>query len=392
MVFMKNHGEEPNYAELARRYNCDYRTVKRYFEGDGSLKERKKNPSKLDKFKEIIEDKLELGCTYASIYHFIKKLGYDGKYTIVREYANKVKVIKTKKATVRFETMPGLQAQVDWKEHLTMISREGEVFTVNIFLLVLGYSRLKFLKLTLDRNQDTLKEALVEGFKYIGGIPKEILFDNMKTVIDQSRSHFMDAVVNEDFYAFSKHMGFEVIACRAYRPETKGKVEALAKFTSRLQPYNHDFVSLDELNEIVKMVNDDINHEISQATNEIPLTRHKNEKEYLLPLPRAELLLNFLTKPLTRIVTKESLITYQNNKYSLPPYYIGKTLTIKPSAVNLDIFDNGVLIMRHPLSNKKYNYKKEHYIEILKSDALPFKNDDDINRIAEKNLKLYDNL
>ena len=190
MRFMKKDTLEPNYAQLARRYQCDYRTVKRYFESDGTLKERRKIPSKLDDYKKIIEEKLEMSCTYMSIFKFILKRGYVGKYTILREFARSIKIDKTNKATIRFETNPGLQAQVDWKERLSMTSRQGELFEINIFLMLLGFSRMKYLQLTLDRNQDTLKSALIDGFKYYQGIPKEILFDNMKTVVDQSRSNF----------------------------------------------------------------------------------------------------------------------------------------------------------------------------------------------------------
>jgi transposase len=152
-----------------------------------------------------------------------------------------------------------------------MISRKGEVFEINVFLMILGFSRMKYLQLTLDRNQDTLKSALINGFKYYQGIPKEILFDNMKTVVDQSRSNFQEAVINSHFYEFAKDMGFEIIACRPYRLQTKGKVEALAKLMSRLQPYNHEFDTIDQLAEVVQMMNEDLNMDISLATNKVPI-------------------------------------------------------------------------------------------------------------------------
>ncbi len=384
MEFMKKENIEPNYAELARIYQCDYRTVKRYFKSDGTLKERRKQPSKLDNFKEVIEEKVEISCTYTAIFKFIQKRGYEGKYTILREFARSIKIDKTNKATIRFETNPRLQAQVDWKEKLAMTSRLGEVFDINIFLMILGFSRMKYLQLTLDRNQDTLKSALINGFKYYQGIPKEILFDNMKTVVDQSRSNFQEAVINQNFYEFAKDMGFEVIACRPYRPQTKGKVEALAKLMSRLQPYNHEFDTIDQLDEIVRMLNDDLNHDISYATNKVPIDLHKIEKEYLLPLPNRDLLDNYLTKPITRVVTKEAMVTYLNNKYSLHPNYIGKTVVLKIDDNHLQIMFDGIVIASHPLSSQKFNYQKDHLIQILKSDAFAHKSDDEINRIAEK--------
>lgn len=144
MKLMKKENIEPNYAELARIYQCDYRTVKRYFESDGTLKERRKIPSKLDDYKEAIEEKLEMSCTYMSIFKFIQKRGYEGKYTILREFARSIKIDKTNKATTRLETNPGLQAQVDWKERLSMTSSQGEVFETNVFLMVLTLIRVAF--------------------------------------------------------------------------------------------------------------------------------------------------------------------------------------------------------------------------------------------------------
>ena len=223
MEIMKKQDIKPNYAELAKRYGCDYRTVKRYYEEDEEAKtERKPRPSKLDGYRETIEAKAEIPCTAAAIYHFIRKQGFTGKYTIVKKYCQTIKQERMKKATIRFETNPGLQGQVDWKESMRLVSRQGEVFEINIFLIILGYSRLKYLELTLDRNQSTLLQAMVNSFRYYGGVPREILFDNMRTVVDQSRTAYGQAVINATFYEFSKDLGFEVIACRGYRPETKG--------------------------------------------------------------------------------------------------------------------------------------------------------------------------
>lgn len=390
MKIMKQEGTKPNYAELSRRWNCDYRTVKRYFEQDLVPKRKVTKPSKLDPYKTIIEEKANLGCTTSSIYHFIKKKGYEGKYTILRDYIKSIKVEGNQKATIRFETNPGLQAQVDWKERMKLISRNGQIFEINIFLMLLGYSRTKYIELTIDRNQGTLMMAMINGFRYFEGIPKEIIFDNMKTVVDQSRTNYQDAVINETFYQFSKDMGFEVRSCRAFRPQTKGKVEALAKLMSRLEPYNNEFDTLEELEEIVREMMKDINNDKSYATNETPLKLLEKEKEYLLPLPNQELINNYFTKPITRIVTKESMVTYMNNKYSLDPKYIGKIVNLEVSDNKLKIIYGKEIIGTHELSKRKFNYQKGHMISILKSDAMKFKKDEEIEDFAKKQLELYD--
>ena len=390
MKIMKHEGLKPNYAEIARRWDCDYRTVKRYFEQDVVPVRRITKPSKLDQFKGIIDEKVNIGCTASSIYHFILKKGYKGKETILRDYVRSIKVEGQQKATIRFETNPGLQAQVDRKERMKLTSKTGEIFEINIFLMLLGYSRTKYIELTIDRSQETLMMAMINGFRYFQGVPKEIIFDNMKTVVDQSRTNYHEAVINETFYQFSKDMGFEVWPCRAFRPQTKGKVEALAKLMSRLVPYNNEFETIEELEEIVREVMSDINNDKSYATDEIPLKLLEKEKEYLSPLPNQELINNYFTKPTTRIVTKESMVTYMNNKYSLEPKYIGKTVNLEVDDTEIKIFYGKEIIATHKLSKRKFNYHKSHMISILKSDAMKFKKDEEIEDFAKKQLELYD--
>ena len=390
MKIMKQDGIKPNYAEIARRWNCDYRTVKRYFKQDVVPIRKITRPSKLDPYRTLVEEKVNLGCTASSIYHFILKKGYTGKETILRDYVRSIKVEARQKATIRFETNPGLQAQVDWKEKMKLISRTGKIFEINIFLMILGYSRSKYIELTIDRNQDTLMMAMINGFRYFQGVPKEIIFDNMRTVVDQSRTNYQNAIINETFYQFSKDMGFEVWSCRAFRPQTKGKVEALAKLMSRLNPYNNEFDTLEELEEIVREVMSDINNDKSYATNERPFKLLEKEKEYLLPLPNQELINNYFTKPITRIVTKESMVTYMNNKYSLEPKYIGKIVNLEVSDTQIKIFYKKEIVSVHKLSKRKFNYHQNHMVSILKSDAMRFKKDEEIEVFAKKQLELYD--
>ena len=111
-----------------------------------------------------------------------------------------IKHEQIKKATIRFETNPGLQAQVDWKETMTLKNREGKKFTINIFSIILGYSRFKYIKLTLDRTQQTVFQSLTDAFNYFGGVPKKILFDNMKTVVDHAKSEYANPQVNQKMY------------------------------------------------------------------------------------------------------------------------------------------------------------------------------------------------
>ena len=393
-IFLRGGEKETmSKAAMARIMGCDPRTVKRYLEGYELKKKRKiLKKSKLDKFKETIISKLEIGCTSMAIFKFIQKDGYTGSYSLVADFVQKHKEEQIKKATIRFETAPGLQSQVDWKENLKMISKHGELFEVNIFLMVLGYSRTKFVKLTSDKTQKTLFKCMNEAFKYFGGVPKEIVFDNMATVVDRANSRIGNVKLNTKFVQYSKDIGFNPITCRIYRPQTKGKVESLAKLVDRLQVYNHEFETYEELEKIVKMFMKEINNEISQGTNMKPIERLEKETKYLLPLPNQEVLNAYTTSPKEYKVSKESMITYKGQKYSVPTYLIGKSVSVKETDEYIHIYYITNLITKHKKSKKFLNYHKEHIVDILKSDALKGYKDNEIEEFVNNHLSDYDEL
>ncbi|HFD6541600.1 TPA: IS21 family transposase, partial [Staphylococcus aureus] len=394
---------KPNYAELGRQYNCDPRTVKKYYEAGKEnelerLKKRQQNKkaSKLDPFKEIINKKIELGCTAMAIFKYIEKKGYEGKYTILREYCKNKKQNETKKATIRVETNPGIAAQVDWKEDMVMHDKFGRTYQFNIFLYVLHYSKMKYITLTWDRKQDTLFECLKDAFEYTEGVPKEIWFDNMRTVVDRPRTQYKKVVFNNLFYQFSKDANFEPIACRPYRPQTKGSVESLAKFVEqRLRPYDYEFYDAVELIGLVNDLCHELNHlEISQATEQRPIDVFNYEEKEHLNSFNAKLLDTYIENECIRIVSKESMINFRKGKYSVPTKYIGEEVQVifNNSTDELLIYYDGELIRRHNLSERKFNYIVEDMSEILKSDVFKHKDDKEILTYIENSLLLYDEI
>ncbi|HHX79656.1 MAG TPA: IS21 family transposase [Acholeplasmataceae bacterium] len=345
-----------NVSKLARENSCDWRTAKKYIEGYDP-KEKKQRPSKLDYFKEFITKKYSEGCTAKSIYLYLIKRGYngklyEGKYTILREFCRDIKIKEAKKAVVRYETLPGEQAQVDWKESFKLYTKYGEQLHINVFLYTLKYSRKKYLTLTLDRKQNTFFNSLINAFKSTNGVPDTILFDNMKTVVDRARSEFQKVVLNEKFRQLSLDIGFNPVICRAYRPKSKGSVETVAKLIDRLKVYNNEFETIDDLSDIIKEFNEDIK----------------------------------------RKVNRESMIEYKGSKYSVPPHLIGQMVEIRVEGTQLFIYYNNLFIHSHQLSKQKFNYSKEHLIEILQNDAFRQHNTEDIERIAEENLEKLDKL
>lgn len=374
-----------NKSKLARRFNCDHRTVNRYLKvSSGEVVPRKSfrvYTSLLDYYKSIIVYKVDnYDSTAMAVYKFIQMKGYKGKYSTVADFVNKYKKIEIKKLPL------DLKLHLVYK--LRLIGDNCEVFKINIFLMVLGYSRMKFLKVTDSKDQRTLFCCIIDAFQYFGGIPKEILFDNMKTVIDRSKTSFSLVEFNSTFKYFADDSGFKPIACRPYRSQTKGKVEPLSKLTNRLSVYNGQFKDYSDLEEIVKRFMDEINNEVSQATNEIPSKLLSKDKEYFKPLPS---LFSYVYLEKEYKVTKESMINYKGKKYSVPTKYIVLKLNItETSDGNISIYYNNDFIVCYSLSDIKYNYKAGHIYEIQKSDACKHLSDEQIDNFIKQNMTLMD--
>ena len=383
---------------IAREMGCDWRTAKKRYElqlqiENGLPLPLKEHKSILDPYIDIINAKLEIaGITASAIYHFlIETTDYPGKYGLVKNYVKKHQDEKPKKATIRVPKVPGELGQVDWKEDMKLVNKYGEILTFNIFLFTLPFSEKKYCRLTLDKKQDTVINSLIYTFQYIGGVPKEIWFDNMLTIVDASKMGKRDRI-NDKINQFSKDVGFKPIPCKPRRPQSKGTVEAFAKLCDRLLAYNNEFVTIEDLEQIVNTFNENINNETSQSHNRIVNEVFEYEKEYLLPLPNNKIFSAYLSNRQTRKVAKDSMISYKGNKYSVPVKYIGFDLNVIEKDNSLYIYDNTNFVRCHQILNNPLNYNKEDIKDILASDLLKGADDEKIEAFIANNLSQYDNL
>ena len=381
---------------IAREIGCDWRTAKKRYELQINIEEGKQLPLKqhssiLDPYVDIINAKLQIaGITASAIYHFLlQNTDYSGKYGLVKNYVKKHKENQPKKATICIVKTPGKLAQVDWKEDFSLINKNGEKLSFNIFLVTLPFSEKKYCRLTLDKKQDTVISSLILAFKSFGGIPKEIWFDNMLTIVDASKMNQHDRI-NDKIKQFANDMGFNPIPCRPRRPQTKGNVEAFAKLCDRLLAYNNEFESIEDLEKIVETFCENINNEISQAHNRIVNEVFEYEKEYLLPLPNNKILSSYLSNRQTRKVAKDSMVSYKGNKYSVPVKYISFDLNVIEKHNNLYIYDNTNLVRCHTISTNSLNYNYDDIKDILASDLLKNSSEEKIEKFIEENLSQYD--
>ena len=385
-------GVNINISEYARNNGVSWATAKKMINNVGRKKRTTSKSSKLSEFMDIIVNKLEnYACSATSIYWFIKDKGYTGSKSLVIKQVQKIKKNLLKKATLRVETTPGLQSQIDWKESLTLLSKDKTPYKVNIFLYVLSYSKFKYIELTIDRVQPTLFRCIVNAFKYCGSrVPDEIWFDNMSTVVDRHDVNTNEVFFNQKFLEFSKNAGFKPIACKPYRPCTKGLSENLAKVMDRLKVYNEEFIDYEELKQIVIKLNEDLNNEVSQATNEVCKKRFDSkEKEYLNVVNLDQF--NYDSNRQVRKVSNESMINYNHSKYSVPTYLINELVEIDVDEENntLHIYYSGKEVASHTLSNNKFNYRKDDLKDILRAT---FRNasDEKIEEMANRRLQGLD--
>ena len=206
---------KPNFSELARMYGCDRRTIKKYYDGYEGKPKHHNKPSKLDCYEELIAQKLSIkGTTVKAVYEFfISEVDSSiGSYSNFNKYIKSkgLKPRRAEKGHPRFETNPGVQAQVDWKEDVSIANKYGEIFTFQVFDYKLGHSRYCHFTYKLYKTRQDVIDYLIYSFKAAGGVPNEILFDNMSSVIDINSKHRR---VNDKIKAFANDFGFKVNKC-----------------------------------------------------------------------------------------------------------------------------------------------------------------------------------
>jgi transposase len=384
---------KPNYSELERKYGVSRQTISKYDKGYKGKPKTRNKKSIFDKYEEEISEKLKIeGVTIKGVYvYFANKYSDFGKESNFRKFVlkKKLKPKKIKKVHPRFETDKGEQLQVDWKEDIQMTSKNGELLEFNILTTTLGYSRLHNFEYSKTRTREDLKRCLVNTFEYMNGVPKEILFDNMSTVVDINKRK-----VNSEFETFVKDMGSKVKLCKPHSPETKGKDESANRFIAWLLPYNEEFEDENELMEIIANIRDYVNLQKNQTTMIEPILLFNNEKEYLLPLPNKNVIDSYLKNRKKVTVSDDFLVYHKGNRYSVPPKYINQSVVLEQIENKLYIYSNKNIIMMHDIvenENKQIKYNPDHYIEGLKA-SMKYFTEDEIIKKAEKNLELFENL
>lgn len=351
--------ENISVSAIARRIGSDRKTVRRALT-DNNCDKRTKRPSKLNPYKKQIEHILTENpvITNALILEKIKQEGYQGGKSILGEYLLKLRC-KIKEAFNHIETLPGAEAQVDWASCAT-ISCGNYSRKLYLFCMVLSYSRYTYIAFTTSMDSDTFMACHIKAFRFFGGIPKSLLYDNLKSVV--SFRYGKEIIFNERFSDFALYYGFKIKACNVRRGNEKGKVERAIRYVKGnfLQRKNYENFDLIKA-EASFWLRETANKRIHSTTRKKPVDMFLNdEKAFLLILPEKD-----YDYPNPRPVKprKDCLFIFDTNRYSIPAEYYNKPLFFKAYTERITIVCEKDIIAVHGRCYDKHQIIKNpaHY-------------------------------
>jgi transposase len=307
-------------TEVARRLGCSRQTIYNNMDREIDEAEPRRRPSKLDDYRKHIEMRLERFDLPATVLlREIREQGYEGGITILREAVAEIKDRHVQKVVDRFETEPGRQAQVDWGSCGT-IWHQGRRRKLSLLVVVLGFSRTIWARFVVSERRPVLTTLLEQAFSELGGVPRELLFDNLKAVIARPRSEDAPAVVQPGFADFADHWGFEACACPPYWPRAKGKVERAVGYVKTSFLEGRSFDDLEDLNAQLRVWLATVaNVRRHGTTGERPVDRLAAEQAKMLdlvtPYPKNEVE--------KRLADWDSRISFRGVRYSVDPSILG---------------------------------------------------------------------
>jgi transposase/ribosomal protein S19 len=381
---------------IARELGIDRKTVKRWLRcGAWQPRRARQLPRPIDRFAEFIEHRVaEVGWNGVVLHRELVGLGFTGTYQQVQRYLKPLRAKRrwSQLATVRFETDPGEQAQVDYGQLRVWIGEQPE--TVHLFVFTLGYSRRLFARGYRNERLATLLDGHERALRHFGGVTLTCLYDNPRTlVLGRSENKVLWHPVFEDF---ARYYGFTPRACQPRRAQTKGKVESGVKYVKRNALAGRRFSSWEELNRWLERWTAEVaDVRVHGTTHERPIDRFAREQ--LTPLgARAPY---HYERVRMRRVANDALVAVGAARYSVPVEYVGLTVSVHEGTGHYEFFHQEQLIARHPKSARfSVVMAPEHYAGLLRLGrqatlAAPPRFDPNFNRLGEvmvHDLALYE--
>jgi transposase len=306
--------------------------------------------SKLDPFKPYLDRRFrEYPLSAVRLLEEIRPMGYPGSIDLLRRYLRTLSAPDRARAraAVRFETPPGLQAQVDWAHCGRLPDPDGNSLSVYAFVMVLSFSRMLYLEFTATMDLPVLLHCHQNAFAFFGGWPAELLYDNMKQVKLTPGPH---GPWNPLFLDFVHHYGITPRVCRVRRPRTKGKVERMVGYVRDNFLAGRSFIGWDDLHGQGR-------HWLTHTAN---VRTHATTGKRPIDLLEAEQLTKLasivpyrLCQASIRTVDVEGFVHLEGSRYSTPPEHVGQPVLVQQEENRITIRRGERVIAEHPRATRR---------------------------------------
>jgi len=295
----------------------------------------------------------------------LKDRGYAGGYDTVKRFVRTIKAQKSRLAYVRFETEPGKQAQFDWGD-FQVEEPGGRTSRVFVFMLVLGFSRTDYVEFMDRCTLETLLDGHIRGFKYLGGVPAEILYDNMKHVV-VGRDAAGKPIFNPECLHFAHHYGFQPKACAPYSPWNEGQGGAADRLPAGALLAGL-YVQLPAASQPrrPRLVERDGQRRVHGTHHQSIEERWAQERPHLGPLPAFDYDTSLKT---FRKVYRDCQVSFNANRYVVPHRAVGQTVLLKVKNGQIRIFlDQDLLATYTEPAGKHVLMAHPQFYEDLRKD------------------------
>lgn len=277
------------------------------------------------------------------LFEMIQDRGYAGSVSALRRYVRKVRPVSRHEAFFRLSVLPGEQAQVDWGSFGTIHVGKSERL-LSCFVMVLAWSRATFARFTLDQTLESFVRCHVEGFERLGGVPRSVLYDNLKSVVLERQGDLIR--FHPRILELAGHYHFAPKPVAIARGNEKPRVERRIRDLRESFFAARSFGSLDDLNRQLDAWIERIVHarRVPGEDERTVAQALVEERERLLALPEHRFSADFV-RPVAS--GKTPYVRFDRNDYSIPHTLVRKPLTLVASESSVRILDGDQEVARH---------------------------------------------